>query len=73
MSHVSSEDPRESAKTPTASPGRPNKLSRPGWTEIATEIAIVVSLAVMFAVLVGGLVLIMQLGLGPLMYGLLLR
>lgn len=69
MSHVSSEDPRESAKTPTASPARPNKLSHPGWTEIT----IVVSLAVMFTVLVGGLLFTKLLELGPVLYGLLLR
>ncbi len=42
MSHVSSDHPRESGKTPAASPDRsaPDKLSRPGWPEIAVGLVV---------------------------------
>ena len=71
MSRVSSNCPRELRKSRTDSSNRPvsNRFIRPGWTEIA----VVVGLTVMFAFVAGGLLFTKQLGLSPVMYGLLLR
>ncbi|MBH8552599.1 CPBP family intramembrane metalloprotease [Nostocaceae cyanobacterium CENA357] len=63
MSKVPSSYLRESGKT-TASSSRPNKVSRPGWPEI------VVGLVVYLIVGFGGVSLFRNLGLDPVVHGL---
>lgn len=66
MSHVSSDHPRVSGKTPAASPERlaANEISRPGWPEV------VAGLVGLGAVTIGTALLAGQLGLGPVVSGL---
>jgi uncharacterized protein len=66
MSKVPSNHPQKPGKTPTASSDRLNKTSRPGWPEI------IVGLVVYLIVGFGGVSLFKQLGLDPVVYGLIL-
>jgi hypothetical protein len=66
MSKVSSDHPHKPGKLPATSSARPNKVSRPGWPEI------IVGLVVYLIVGFGGISLFKQLGLDPVVYGLIL-
>lgn len=64
MSHVSSSHPQESGNLSATPPTLPNKLSRPGWLEVA------VGLVVLAAVAVGVALLLRRLELGSVANGL---
>lgn len=64
MSEVSSNHPHKPGKPPAASTIQPNKVSRPGWTEIA------VGLVVLAIVGFGVGSQLKRLGLDPVIYGL---
>jgi len=66
MPRVSSNHLRESGKPPSASSARSSKTSRPGWPEI------IVGLVVYLIVGFGGVSLFKQLGLDPVVHGLIL-
>ncbi|MBD2207986.1 CPBP family intramembrane metalloprotease [Calothrix sp. FACHB-1219] len=66
MPRVSSNHLRESGKPPSASSVRPSNTSRPGWSEI------IVGLIVYLIIGFGGVSLFKQLGLDPVVHGLIL-
>ncbi len=66
MSNVSPNHLQESGKSPAASPTQPGRVMRPGWPEI------VVGLFVLAAVSAGVALPTSQLGLNPVVYGLVL-
>lgn len=64
MPQVSSNRPQKSVKPPAASSARLNKVLRPGWPEI------IVGLVTLAVVAIGGGVLLTQLRLSPVAFGL---
>ncbi|NOK57857.1 MAG: CPBP family intramembrane metalloprotease [Chloroflexi bacterium AL-W] len=66
MSNISSGHSQELGTTPATASTRPNQLARPGWPEI------IVGLVVLGAVTIATVLIAGQLGLGPVVFGLIL-